>query len=172
MQARGVPFDILVLPGLVEQGFPKVPRQDPLLLDEEAASSTSATRARPRCPKKPRDGWKKNSFSFSRCEAPKKPLFLPLPISTPARARPGCPPAISYETLQAVTGRRQTHWDEDSPYLRKVAVSDWVRGGDDARVDDLEEVLSRFQEARRGQSPARPSLCGRQTLFHRGPAVS
>jgi RecB family exonuclease len=49
-----------------------------------------------------------------------------------------------------VTGTRQTQWDGDSPYLKKVAVSDWVREGEDVRVDDLEEVLSRFQEARAG----------------------
>jgi ATP-dependent helicase/nuclease subunit B len=34
-QALGLPFRLVVLPGLVEQGFPAPPRQDPILLDEE-----------------------------------------------------------------------------------------------------------------------------------------
>ncbi len=36
-QALGLPFQLVVIPGLVEQGFPVPPRPDPILLDEERA---------------------------------------------------------------------------------------------------------------------------------------
>jgi RecB family exonuclease len=35
MSARGVPFDVVVVPGLVERQFPAPPREDPVLLDDE-----------------------------------------------------------------------------------------------------------------------------------------
>ena len=35
MAARGVPFDVVVVPGLVEKSFPQPARQDPILLDSE-----------------------------------------------------------------------------------------------------------------------------------------
>lgn len=38
MSFRGVTFDRVVLPGLVERTFPRRPRQDPILLDEERAA--------------------------------------------------------------------------------------------------------------------------------------
>src|SRR5262249_57799265 len=34
-QALGLPFRLVVIPGLVEQGFPVPPRADPILSDEE-----------------------------------------------------------------------------------------------------------------------------------------
>jgi ATP-dependent helicase/nuclease subunit B len=36
-QALGLPFRVVVVPGLVEQGFPVPPRADPILLDDERA---------------------------------------------------------------------------------------------------------------------------------------
>jgi len=35
MAARGVPFDLVIVPGLVEKSFPQPARQDPILLDAE-----------------------------------------------------------------------------------------------------------------------------------------
>jgi hypothetical protein len=37
MEGRGLPFDVVCIPGLVEKGFPALPGQDPLLSDAERA---------------------------------------------------------------------------------------------------------------------------------------
>ena len=150
MQARGVPFDVMVLPGLVEQGFPRVPRPDPLLLDEERRVLNERYLGRAKAPEKAEGRLEEKLLFLLAVRSAKKSLILTASHLHPGSGAPRVPSSYLYETLHAVTGSRQTKWDEDSPYLQKVAVSDWIRDGDDTRVDDLEEVLSRFEEARQG----------------------
>jgi ATP-dependent helicase/DNAse subunit B len=150
MQARGVPFDVMVLPGLVEQGFPRVPRPDPLLLDEERRVLNERYLGQARVPEKGEGRLEEKLLFLLAVRSAKEALILTASHLHPGSGAPRVPSSYLYETLHAVTGTRQTKWDEDSPYLQKVAVSDWVRDGDDTRVDDLEEVLSRFEEARKG----------------------
>ncbi len=150
MQVRGVPFDILVMPGLVEQGFPKVPRQDPLLLDEERRILNGLHEGKAHIPEKAEGRLEEKLLFLLAVRSARKALLLTASHLHPATGAPRVPSAYLHEALRAVTGRRQAHWDGDSPFLRKVAVSDWVRGGEADRVDDLEELLSRFQQAREG----------------------
>lgn len=42
MTSRGLPFKVVVIPGLVEGSFPAPPRQDPILLDGERAALNAA----------------------------------------------------------------------------------------------------------------------------------
>jgi ATP-dependent helicase/nuclease subunit B len=150
MQARGVPFDVLVLPGLVEQGFPRVPRPDPLLLDEERRILNERYPGQAKVPEKAEGRLEEKLLFLLAVRSARKALILTASHLHPGSGAPRVPSSYLHETLRAVTGERQTKWDGDSPYLQKVAVSDWVRDGGEARVDDLEEVLSRFQEAWNG----------------------
>jgi ATP-dependent helicase/DNAse subunit B len=150
MQVRGVPFDVLVLPGLVEQGFPKVPRQDPLLLDEERRIINGLHEGKAHIPEKAEGRLEEKLLFLLAVRSARKALILTASHLHPATGAPRVPSAYLHETLRAVTGRRQAQWDGDSPFFRKVAVSDWVREGEAVRVDDLEELFSRFQEAREG----------------------
>jgi ATP-dependent helicase/DNAse subunit B len=150
MQVRGVPFDVMVLPGLVEQGFPRVPRQDPLLLDEERRILNGLHEGKAHIPEKAEGRLEEKLLFLLAVRSARKALILTASHLHPGTGAPRVPSAYLHETLRAVTGRRQTQWEDDSPFLQKVAVSDWVREGDAARVDDLEELLSRFQEARDG----------------------
>ena len=150
MQARGVPFDVMVLPGLVEQGFPRVPRPDPLLLDEERRILNERYPGQAKVPEKAEGRLEEKLLFLLAVRSAKQALILTASHLHPGTGAPRVPSSYLYATLHAATGSRQTKWDEDSPYLRKVAVSDWVRDGDDTRVDDLEEVLSRFDEAHQG----------------------
>jgi RecB family exonuclease len=150
MQVRGVPFDILAMPGLVEQGFPKVPRQDPLLLDEERRILTGLHEGKAHVPEKAEGRLEEKLLFLLAVRSARKALILTASHLHPTTGAPRVPSAYLHEALRAVTGKRQTQWDGDSPFLQKVAVSDWVREGEAVRVDDLEELLSRFEEAREG----------------------
>jgi len=148
MQARGVPFEVMVLPGLVEQGFPRVPRPDPLLLDEERRILNGRSGDLAHIPEKSEGRLEEKLLFLLAVRSAQKALLLTAPHLHPATGAPRVPSSYFYETLRVVTGERRSEWEEGSPYLRKVTVSDRVK--DEARVDDLEEILGRFQEAREG----------------------
>jgi ATP-dependent helicase/DNAse subunit B len=148
MQARGVPFDVVVLPGLVEQGFPRVPRQDPLLLDEERRLLNGLLEGKAHIPEKAEGRLEEKLLFLLSSRSARKCLILTASHLHPDKGAPRVPSSYLHEALRAVTGKRQVKWDEPSPYIKKVAVSDWIRDEGETRVDDLEEVLTRFQEAR------------------------
>jgi ATP-dependent helicase/DNAse subunit B len=150
MQVRGVPFDVLAMPGLVEQGFPKVPRQDPLLPDEERRILNGLHEGKAHIPEKAEGRSEEKLLFLLAVRSARKALILTASHLHPTTGAPRVPSAYLHETLRAVTGKRQTQWDGGSAFIQKVAVSDLIREGEDARVDDLEELLSRFQEAREG----------------------
>src|SRR5581483_11599982 len=132
------------------QGFPRVPRPDPLLLDEERRILNERYEGQAKVPEKAEGRLEEKLLFLLAVRSAKQALILTASHLHPGTRAPRVPSSYLYETLHAVTGIRQTKWEEVSPYLRKVAVSDWVRDGDDTKVDDLEEILSRFQEARQG----------------------
>lgn|GEM_PF-1350454 len=148
MQARGVSFDVIILPGLVEQGFPRVPRQDPLLLDEERRLLNGILEGKARIPEKSEGRLEEKLLFLLSARSARKCLILTASHLHPGTGAPRVPSSYLHEALRAITGKRQVKWDEPSPYIKKVAVSDWVRDVGETRVDDLEEVLTRFQEAR------------------------
>jgi ATP-dependent helicase/DNAse subunit B len=150
MQARGVPFDVVVLPGLVEQGFPRVPRQDPLLLDEERKLLIGLLEGKAHIPEKSEGRLEEKLLFLLMARSAQKCLILTASHLHPGTGAPRVPSSYLHETLRAVTGKRQADWGADSPYIKKVAVSDWIRGEGATRVDDLEEVLTRFKEALQG----------------------
>jgi len=165
MQARGVPFDVLILPGLVEQGFPRVPRPDPLLLDEERRILNERYPGRAKVPEKAEGRLEEKLLFLLAVRSARQCVILTASHLHPGTGAPRVPSGYLHETLRAVTGERQTKWDGDSPYIRKVAVSDWVRDGGETRVDDLEEVLSRFQEAREGNPLPAQAYAAQKPFF-------
>ena len=164
MQARGVPFDVLLLPGLVEQGFPRVPRPDPLLLDEERRILNERFSGKAKVPEKTEGRLEEKLLFLLAVRGARKCVILTASHLHPGTGAPRVPSSYLHETLRAVTGERQTKW-EDSPYVRKVAVSDWVRDSGETRVDDLEEVLSRFQEAREGNPLTAQAYAAQKPFF-------
>ncbi len=151
MQARGVPFDVVVLPGLVEQGFPRVPRPDPLLLDEERRILNGRYPNEAKVPEKAEGRLEEKLLFLLAARSAKKCLILTASHLHPGTGAPRIPSSYLHETIRAVTGKRLTKWDE-VPFVKKVAVSDWASdsGSEGGAADDLEEILSRFEEARQG----------------------
>ncbi|HET9869401.1 MAG TPA: exodeoxyribonuclease V subunit gamma, partial [bacterium] len=149
MQARGVPFDVVVLPGLVEQGFPRVPRPDPLLLDEERRLLNGLASGQARVPEKAEGRAEEKLLFLLAARSAQKCLILTASHLHPVTGAPRIPSSYLPEALRAVTGERRVKWDEAESIVRKVPVSDWARH-EAVRVDDLEEILGRFEEARQG----------------------
>ena len=128
MQARGVPFDVVLLPGLVEQGFPRVPRPDPLLLDEERRILNGRYSGEAKVPEKAEGRLEEKLLFLLAARSAKKCLILTASHLHPGTGAPRIPSSYLHETIRAVTGKRLTKWDE-VPFVKKVAVSDWVRDG-------------------------------------------
>ncbi|HVM32587.1 MAG TPA: PD-(D/E)XK nuclease family protein [bacterium] len=164
MQARGVPFDVVVLPGLVEQGFPRLPRPDPLLLDEERRILNGRYPGEAKIPEKAEGRLEEKLLFLLAARSAKQCLILTASHLHPGTGAPRIPSSYLHETIRAVTGKRLTRWDE-VPFVKKVAVSDWVRTDGEEKVDDLEEILSRFEEARRGNPLPAQAYAGEKPFF-------
>jgi len=82
MSARGLSFDFVVVLGLVEKSFPRVIREDPLLLDDERAQIS------PALPLK-RAGYDEERLLFDlACGTARERLVLSYPRLDPGTARP------------------------------------------------------------------------------------
>ena len=164
MQARGVPFDVVLLPGLVEQGFPRVPRPDPLLLDEERRVLNGRYPNEAKVPEKAEGRLEEKLLFLLAARSAKKCLILTASHLHPGTGAPRIPSSYLHETLRAVTGERLVKWD-GVPFVKKVLVSDWVRAAGENRVDDLEEILGRFEEARQGNPLPAQAYGGEKPFF-------
>ena len=166
MHARGVPFDVVVLPGLVEQGFPRVPRPDPLLLDEERRILNGRYPGEAKVPEKGEGRLEEKLLFLLAARSANICLVLTASHLHPGTGAPRIPSSYLHETIRAVTGKRLTKWDEVS-FVKKVAVSDWASdsGAEGGRADDLEEILSRFEEARQGNPLPAQAYAGKKPFF-------
>jgi RecB family exonuclease len=82
MSARGLSWPLVIVLGLVEKGFPRVIREDPLLLDEERA------RISPELPRK-LDGYAEERLLFSlAARTAREKLVFSYPRLEPATSRP------------------------------------------------------------------------------------
>jgi ATP-dependent helicase/DNAse subunit B len=82
MSARGLSWPLVIVLGLVEKGFPRVIREDPLLLDEERA------RISPELPRK-LDGYAEERLLFSLAAGTaREKLIFSYPRLDPATSRP------------------------------------------------------------------------------------
>ena len=137
MSARGLSFSFVALLGLAEKGFPRVVREDPLLLDDERV------RINPNLPRK-LDGYDEERLLFDlMCGAAQDKLVLSYPRLDPATSRPRIPSfllldhtgATSFQALEA-TIRAKHGWVQLSP-VRDVAEPLSAREFDLAALDLL-----------------------------------
>jgi RecB family exonuclease len=106
MAARGLPFKVVVVPGLVEKLFPIAPRQDPILLDRER-SLLNERRGNDPLGSLPdrtaRIDEERLLFRLAVSSATDV-LVLSFPRLDPANARPRLASTFVLRTLEAVTG--------------------------------------------------------------------
>jgi hypothetical protein len=127
MSARGLPFKVVVLPGLAEGCFPKAARQDPVLLDGERIALNGAFGAvgieGELGLKSDRLREEKLLFRLSVGAASKHVLFT-FPRLDPFTGAERLPSSYLLEAVRAVTG---SHFDAGSvdalPFLTRVPLA-------------------------------------------------
>jgi len=170
MQARGVTYDVTVLPGLVERSVPRLVRQDPLLLDEERRflNGLGAPKGEPSpwIPLK-QDGTLEERLLFTLAvRSARKALVLTAPDLDPSQDSPRLPSAYLFEAAEAALGRRVSRLAEEAPSLvRKVGWNDGTRRDLGDCVDRVESVQQAFAAARRGHA-TEALVLARETPFY------
>jgi len=115
MGARGLSFDFVAVLGMVEKGFPRVIREDPLLLDAERASLELPLKCR---------GYDEDRLLFDLvCGCAREQLVLSYPSLDPATARPRTKSFLLPET-EAVPLPKTPAVDEREFDLAALAATD------------------------------------------------
>ena len=106
MEGRGLPFDVVLVPGLVEKGFPAQARTDPLLSDRERACLAGVGLVLPL--KSQRASEERLLFRLA-VGAGAKQVVLSYPRIEPSRGRERVPSHFLLRAVEAATGRRCTY---------------------------------------------------------------
>jgi ATP-dependent helicase/DNAse subunit B len=151
MQARGVSFEVAVLPGLVEKSVPRLVRQDPLLLDDERTLLNGRDGEAFLALK--RSGALEERLLFILAvRSAQKAVILTAPHLNPSSGSPRTPSIYLFEAVEAVLGHRVSRLGEAKGLVRSVLVNDWVKKDMDSCGDPLEALLTAVHEARQGDS--------------------
>jgi RecB family exonuclease len=108
MESRGVPFDLVILPGMVEKRFPQPVRQDPILLDAEREKLNDVLKGLGlpgELPLKKRRKEEEELLFLLAAGAARKRLVLTFPRIDVLKARPLLPSFFLIRTLEAATGK-------------------------------------------------------------------
>lgn len=106
LECRGVPFDLVCVPGLVEKGFPALPSQDPLLSDRERAALNKAGL---RLPLKSERAREERLLLRLAVGAARERVVLSYPRLEPGSGRERVPSHFLLRAVEAVTGTRCTN---------------------------------------------------------------
>ena len=108
MSARGVPFDVVLVPGMVEKAFPASPRQDALLPDSERAVVNRVLvdlGMDAALPDKSRRRMEERLLFTLAVQSARKRLVLSWPRMDAQSARPRIPSHFLLTCMEALTGR-------------------------------------------------------------------
>ncbi len=107
MAGRGLSYEVVVVPGLVEKLFPAAPRQDPILLDSERVRLNEARDNDPlrSLPDRSRRIDEERLLFRLAVGSARKVLVLTYPRLDPATARPRLPSTFVLRAHEALTGQ-------------------------------------------------------------------
>jgi ATP-dependent helicase/nuclease subunit B len=155
MQARGVSFEVAVLPGLVERSVPRLVRQDPLLLDQERIKineNQSGKKKEPFISLKQAGAEEERLLFLLAVRSAKKALVLTAPHLDSANGSPRTPSIYLFSSVEAALGKRLP-WLGDAPGLVQIlATNTWVKPDISHCADSLERLLTAMHLARKGDS--------------------
>jgi len=161
MEARGVPFDLVIVPGMVEKVFPRPSRQDPILLDSERlrlASLVSKRGQQVHLPAKRMRGQEEELLFTLAVQAARAKVVLTWPRLDEGKARPRIASHFLLRALEAVTGEdfdydaleRFAQSDPRGRFVRMSRLDPSVR---DRAATTLEYDLSSLEKARQDNAP-------------------
>ncbi len=164
MQARGVSFEVVVLPGLVEKSVPRLVRQDPLLLDEERKLLNGRT-TETFIALKQFGALEERLLFLLAVRSAKKAVILTAPHLNPSSGSPRTPSIYLFESAEAVLGKRLSRLGEAAGLVKVVLVNDWVKKYIAECGDPLETLLTVVHQARQGQ-PVNALAVAQQKPFY------
>lgn len=173
MEARGVPFDVVIVPGMVEKGFPQTARQDPILLDAERIRVTQILAQEGRqvaLPLKRRRREEEELLFALAVQAARRRLVLTYPRLDPGTARPRIASHFLLRVVEAMTGAPADYGalekfirdDARGRFVRLSRLDPAVR---DRAVSALEYDLSSLGKARDEDTPDALSYLTQETPF-------
>jgi RecB family exonuclease len=154
MAARGVPFDVVIVPNLAERVFPRAPAADPLLPDEERRALAAAT-GRPLGLKGLAVEEERTLFRLA-VGAARRRLVLSYPRLDPSRETARAPSLYVFLALEALEGRPIGEAElEGHPSVERVSLA-FLHPRDPARVlDPRERLLFELDAARAARDAPR-----------------
>jgi|GEM_PF-1129408 len=160
MAARGITWRAVILPGLVEKNFPRIVREDPILLDAERAelnalfpddtlrAARSEQHALPSRLDLKLRGLDEERLLFQlACESAREKLILTFPRLEPANGRPRVPSMLVLHALEAITGRSLELKNlSDCPLFREIRLN--ALADTSTALDATELHLAQFHALR------------------------
>ena len=167
MQARGVSFEVAVLPGLVEKSVPRMVRQDPLLLDQERVKINENQIWKGKSIPLKQWGAKEERLLFLLAlRSVKKALVLTAPQMDPSTGSPRTPSMFLFASVEAVLGKRLDRLGEAPNLVKSIPVNDWIKPDLAHCADSLERLLTVMARARKGvMAPVRAAVEGKPFYF-------
>jgi hypothetical protein len=159
MAARGVPFDLVIVPGLVEKSFPQPARQDPILLDaerEQLAAQLARAGNPADIPLKARRREEEELLFALAVQSARRRLVLTFPRLDAATARERVPSHFLLRMLETLSGKAPDYRDLDQFIRRRGRFVRTTRFDPEARdraVTALEYDLAAFGKAERDRAP-------------------
>ncbi|MHB1046529.1 MAG: PD-(D/E)XK nuclease family protein [Thermoanaerobaculia bacterium] len=162
VSARGLLFDVVLVPGLVEQSFPRAGRPDPLLFDDERAALSRATR-RPIAPRTGPRHVREERFLFHLARsAARRRLVLLAARREAATDRPRLLAPVLLAHLEERAGRSLSEAELATPEVGAALSLRWIRLGAPPVAEpplDADEALRRaLARAPRLRSALPPGL--------------
>ncbi len=153
MDARGVPFDVVALPGLAEKGVPRLVRPDPFLpdgarfrLNEWASSAKIGAYIPPKS-----ESAKEERLLFALgVMAARKRLILTVPVLDVAGGQVRYPSVYVLEAVEAAAGRDPARSGFPKGLVRNIRYDELDRGDIASCSDDRERLVTAMAIARRG----------------------
>ncbi|MFH1314373.1 MAG: PD-(D/E)XK nuclease family protein [Candidatus Eisenbacteria bacterium] len=147
MASRGIPFRMVVLPGMVEKSFPPVVRQDAILLDDERAALNQALTKTDSGPLrlKARDRLDEERLLFRLAVgAAGEKLLITYPRIEIATARERLPSSLLLAAIKALSGR-QVDFEAVERFggFKRIALAQLATGEPGESLDRLEYDLAK-----------------------------
>ena len=159
MAARGVPFDLVIVPGLVEKSFPQPARQDPILLDAERdrlAALLARAGIKADIPRKARRRDEEELLFALAVQSARRRLVLTFPRLDAATARERVPSHFLLRMLETLSGKAPDYRDLDRfirDHGRFVRMTRFDPEARDRAVTALEYDLAAFGKAEHDHTP-------------------
>jgi len=159
MAARGVPFDLVIVPGLVEKSFPQPARQDPILLDaerEQLAEQLARAGSPADIPLKARRREEEELLFALAVQSARRRLVLTFPRLDAATARERVPSHFLLRMLETLSGKAPDYRDLDQfirLHGRFVRTTRFDPKARDRAVSALEYDLAAFGKVEHDRAP-------------------